>query len=203
MRNLTPRRLADAQAFVTGLTELTRRYGLALAATGGITLPARRCECAGVRYLAHIESGHLEPCFPGDSLDLTCGRPCADRRRQAEYDAFVAGLTALTRQTGVALFVTRGIYRAGRPGEFAQLTYDADLAANRLEPRFPDDGKGAINRKRPKGAHCRIGDRIGYVLPDGRHSGGLVQGWRAGRVVVRHKAGDTEEVSEEAILSRR
>jgi hypothetical protein len=200
---LTPRRLADANAFVAGLTELTRRYGIALAATGGITLPPRRSDCAGVRYLAHIESGHLEPCFPGDSLDLVCGPPCADRRRQAEYDAFVAGLTALTRQTGVALFLTRGIYRAGRPGEFGQLTYRGDLLANRLEPRFPDDGKGAISRTRPKGARCRIGERIGYVLPDGQHSGGLVQGWRAGRVVVRHKDGYTEEVLEQDILSRR
>jgi hypothetical protein len=115
MRNLTPRRLADAQAFVAGLTELTRRYGIALAATGGITLPPRRSECAGVTYIGHLESGHLEPSFADDPLDPDCGPPCADPLRQAEYDAFVAGLTALTRQTGVALFVTRGIYRAGRP----------------------------------------------------------------------------------------
>ena len=184
---------AEHDAFVAGLTAIGRQFGVAVAASGGIRLARQRREFARVTYLAHLPSGHLEPCFPGDHLDTVCGRVYRDRGRQAQFDAFLACLAALTQQFGVVLYPTGGVYLAARPGDFATLAYVADLANNRLEPRFPDDGKGPMDEA-PRGSCLRIGAHVAYALADGRSGRGLVQGWRQGRVVIRHRLGHTEDV---------
>jgi hypothetical protein len=195
MNGYPSKRQADYDAFVAGLTAISRAFGVAVASTEGVRLACRRGEFAGVTYIAHLPSGHLEPNFPGDDLDPACGKP-ANRTRQAEYDAFVAGLTALTRRYGVVLFATGGVFQGAWPSEFATLTYVADIVGDRLDPCFPNDGKGGIEIDGPSGAVLRMGDRVVYRLPDGSRNVGLVQGWRQGRVVIRRKAGHTEDVPE-------
>lgn len=195
-RDRGTKRQAEYDAFVAGLTAISRHFGVAIAATGGVRLGRHRGEFAEVTYLAHLPSGYLEPSFPGDRLDTVVSRLCPDRARQAQFDAFLACLTALTQQFGVVLYPTRGVYLAGRPGEFAALTYAADIPGDRLDPCFPNDGKGAIETDAPSGIGLRVGDRVIHRPPDGRRSVGLVQGWRQGQVVIRYKAGQTADVAE-------
>lgn len=58
---------------------------------------------------------------------------------QARYDRFVAGLTALTREHGIALCVTGGVCIAEHVSEYADLRYIADIGSGDLRPKWPND----------------------------------------------------------------
>ena len=57
---------------------------------------------------------------------------------EANYDQFVAELTALTRKYGVAIQSVGGVILADQAGEFRDVTYVADISSGDLYPRFPD-----------------------------------------------------------------
>ena len=57
---------------------------------------------------------------------------------EANYDQFVAALTALTRKDGVAIPSVGGVILADQTGEFRDVTYVADITSGDLYPRFPD-----------------------------------------------------------------
>ena len=57
---------------------------------------------------------------------------------EANYDQFVAELTALTRKYGVAIQSVGGVILADQAGEFRDVTYVADITSGDLYPRFPD-----------------------------------------------------------------
>ncbi len=52
--------------FIAELTQLTRRYGVAIQSVGGIYLADDPGEFRNVRYVADITSGDLLPEFPND-----------------------------------------------------------------------------------------------------------------------------------------
>ena len=58
---------------------------------------------------------------------------------EANYDKFIAELTALTRKYGVAIQSVGGIYLADDPGEFRNVSYVADISSGDLLPEFPTD----------------------------------------------------------------
>lgn len=57
---------------------------------------------------------------------------------EANYDQFVAELTALTRRYGVAIQSVGGVILADQAGEFRDVTYIADITSGDLYPRFAD-----------------------------------------------------------------
>lgn len=57
---------------------------------------------------------------------------------EANYDKFIAELTALTRKYGVAIQSVGGVILADDPGEFQAVTYVADITSGDLYPRLPD-----------------------------------------------------------------
>lgn len=59
-------------------------------------------------------------------------------QREANYDQFIAELTALTRKYGVAIQSVGGVILADAPGEFRHVTYIADISSGDLYPEFPD-----------------------------------------------------------------
>ena len=58
--------------------------------------------------------------------------------RQANYDQFIAELTRITRQYGVAIQSVGGVFLADAPAEFGRVTYIADISSGDLLPEFPD-----------------------------------------------------------------
>jgi hypothetical protein len=58
---------------------------------------------------------------------------------QSRYDRFVAGLTALTREHGIALNVCGGVCIARDARDFAALSYRADIGSSDLCPNWPED----------------------------------------------------------------
>ena len=57
---------------------------------------------------------------------------------EANYDQFIAELTALTRRYGVAIQSVGGVILADAPGEFSQVSYIADISSGDLYPEFRD-----------------------------------------------------------------
>ena len=57
---------------------------------------------------------------------------------EANYDQFIAELTALTRKYGVAIRSVGGVILADAPGEFSHVSYIADISSGDLYPEFPD-----------------------------------------------------------------
>lgn len=57
----------------------------------------------------------------------------------ARYDRFVAGLTALTREHGIALTVFGGVHIAGAAHFYNDLAYIADIGSGDLYPKWPED----------------------------------------------------------------
>lgn len=57
----------------------------------------------------------------------------------ANYDQFIAELTALTRKYGVAIQSVGGVILADAPGEFHNVTYRADISSGDLYPEFADN----------------------------------------------------------------
>ncbi len=55
----------DYKNFITDLTALTRKYGVAIQSVGGIFLAEQEDEFDKVTYTADISSGDLYPEFPG------------------------------------------------------------------------------------------------------------------------------------------
>ena len=58
---------------------------------------------------------------------------------EANYDQFIAELTALTRRYGVAIKSVGGVILADAPGEFHNVTYRADISSGDLYPEFADN----------------------------------------------------------------
>ena len=54
----------DYDQFIAELTQLTRKYGVAIQSVGGVTVADRASEFADVTYIADISSGDLYPGFP-------------------------------------------------------------------------------------------------------------------------------------------
>jgi len=57
---------------------------------------------------------------------------------EANYDQFIAELTALTRRYGVAIQSVGGVILADARGDFRDVTYIADISSGDLYPEFPD-----------------------------------------------------------------
>jgi hypothetical protein len=57
---------------------------------------------------------------------------------EADYNKFVAELTAFTRKYGVAIQSVGGIILADEPGEFHDVTYVADISSGDFYPEFPE-----------------------------------------------------------------
>jgi hypothetical protein len=57
---------------------------------------------------------------------------------EADYNKFVAELTAFTRKYGVAIQSVGGIILANEPGEFHNVTYVADISSGDLYPEYPE-----------------------------------------------------------------
>ena len=57
---------------------------------------------------------------------------------EANYDQFIAELTALTRKYGVAIQSVGGVILSDAPGEFSHVSYVADISSGDLYPEFPD-----------------------------------------------------------------
>ena len=57
---------------------------------------------------------------------------------QANYDAFVEALTALTRRYGVAIQSIGGVTVADEPDAFRNIIYVADITSGDLYPRFAE-----------------------------------------------------------------
>lgn len=53
---------------------------------------------------------------------------------EANYDAFVAELTKLTRKYGVAIKSIGGVAIADDPSEFSDVTYEADITSGDIYP---------------------------------------------------------------------
>ena len=58
---------------------------------------------------------------------------------EANYDQFIAELTALTRKYGVAIQSVGGVILADAHGEFHNVTYRADISSGDLYPEFADN----------------------------------------------------------------
>lgn len=58
---------------------------------------------------------------------------------QARYDRFVAGLTVLTREHGIALTAIGGVHIADDTGDYGDLRYVADIGSGDLYPKWPGD----------------------------------------------------------------
>jgi len=58
---------------------------------------------------------------------------------EANYDQFIAELTALTRKHGVAIQSVGGVILADAPGEFRNVTYRADISSGDLYPEFAEN----------------------------------------------------------------
>ena len=58
---------------------------------------------------------------------------------EANYDQFIAELTALTRKYGVATQAVGGVILADAPGELRDGTYRADISSGDLYPDFADN----------------------------------------------------------------
>ena len=57
---------ANYDKFIAELTQLTRKYGVAIQSVGGVTLADDPTEFRAVSYVADISSGDLLPEFPAD-----------------------------------------------------------------------------------------------------------------------------------------
>ena len=57
---------------------------------------------------------------------------------EANYDEFVAELTALIRKYGVAIQSVGGVILADHADEFRNVTYVADISSGDLYPSFPE-----------------------------------------------------------------
>ena len=55
---------------------------------------------------------------------------------EANYDQFIAELTALTRKYGVAIQSVGGVILADESGEFSNVSYIADISSGDLYPEF-------------------------------------------------------------------
>ena len=60
----TPQLEANYDKFIAELTQLTRKYGVAIQSVGGIILVDQPGEFRDVSYIADITSGDLLPAFP-------------------------------------------------------------------------------------------------------------------------------------------
>ena len=58
---------------------------------------------------------------------------------EADYNQFIAELTALTRKYGVAIQSVGGVILANEPGEFRDVSYIADISSGDLYPEFADN----------------------------------------------------------------
>ena len=58
---------------------------------------------------------------------------------EANYDQFIAELTALTRKYGVAIQSVGGVILADALDEFRNVTYRADISSGDLYPEFADN----------------------------------------------------------------
>lgn len=58
---------------------------------------------------------------------------------EANYDQFIADLTALTRKYGVAIQSVGGVFVADTQGEFRDVSYIADISSGDLYPEFADN----------------------------------------------------------------
>ena len=58
---------------------------------------------------------------------------------EANYDAFVAELTQLTRKYGVAIKSIGGVAIADDPSEFSDVTYEADITSGDIYPVSAND----------------------------------------------------------------
>jgi len=72
MAAINTRRSAEANydKFVTELTALTRKYGVAIKSVGGVILANEASEFCDVSYVADISSGDMYPRFPTMESDL-------------------------------------------------------------------------------------------------------------------------------------
>ena len=61
----TPQIEANYDQFIAELTELTRKYGVAIQSVGGMILADAPGDFSDVTYVADISSGDLLPEFPG------------------------------------------------------------------------------------------------------------------------------------------
>ncbi len=59
----TPQLEANYDQFIAELTELTRKYGIAIQSVGGVILAEAPGEFSQVSYVADISSGDLYPEF--------------------------------------------------------------------------------------------------------------------------------------------
>jgi len=55
---------------------------------------------------------------------------------EQNYEMFMTELTALTRKYGVAIQSVGGVHLADELGEFAKVTYTADISSGDLYPNF-------------------------------------------------------------------
>ena len=55
---------------------------------------------------------------------------------EANYDKFIAELTALTRMYGIAIQSVGGVILADEPDEFRNVSYVADISSGDLLPEF-------------------------------------------------------------------
>ena len=55
---------ANYDKFVAELTQLSRKYGVAIKSIGGVLIADAACEFHDVTYVADISSGDLYPEFP-------------------------------------------------------------------------------------------------------------------------------------------
>jgi hypothetical protein len=60
----TPQLDANYNQFIAELTQLTRKYGVAIQSVGGVILADAPGEFSHVGYVADISSGDLYPEFP-------------------------------------------------------------------------------------------------------------------------------------------
>ena len=60
----TPQLEANYDKFITELTKLSRKYGVAIQSVGGVILADAPVEFRDVTYVADITSGDLLPEFP-------------------------------------------------------------------------------------------------------------------------------------------
>ena len=57
---------------------------------------------------------------------------------ETNYNQFIAELTRITRQYGVAIQSVGGVFLADAPAGFGRVTYIADITSGDLYPEFPD-----------------------------------------------------------------
>ena len=62
----TPQLEANYDKFIAELTQVTRKYGVAIRSVGGVILADQPGEFHDVSYIADITSGDLLPEFPTD-----------------------------------------------------------------------------------------------------------------------------------------